>query len=541
MKLGFLGATGLVCAGCICAAAGCTQNAEPSRVTPPTGPTGYVVTVEAATVAGLGACPDLGAVGLVTATIDGGVSYSLYYCDKHGNGLQWEQLACGTSNASAVAYVPSNPNSLLVCANQRWTSVPLPAGEAGPPGPPGPQGDAGGMSLVSVSTVAPGVTCPTGGEEIATGIDTNDNGVLDPGEIQSTAYVCNGVGSDVCATNNGYCDPHTQCIYWAGARTCGPCPVGYSGDGIKGCVNLCANQPNGASCGTDLVCDKGACNFCAQGAQCSTSNPCHVGSTDCSTGTPVCVDTGAAVADGNYCGRGEVCTAGACGCSSGLAQCSGYCADTQNDPSNCGSCSNTCGGTGLCRAGKCPSFLGVSALILGGNCGNGSSGCIAGGCNASSGWDDVELWNPGWNPIDLFAASDIGAGPGDWGGAYAVIGSDSGCTISGCYLPNQYTSACSCPSGWTDIALTADHGCGTYMGCPSPIASDSAVHFCWNGSVPLYTFGGAYEVFGGSCQTPNPATGGCSCPSGTSPTTINLSHWNGSQYVAYSLNICSTF
>jgi len=34
--------------------------------------------------------------------------------------------------------------------------------------------------------------CPTGGVSIDAGIDSNGNGVLDPSEITSTQYVCNG-------------------------------------------------------------------------------------------------------------------------------------------------------------------------------------------------------------------------------------------------------------------------------------------------------------------------------------------------------------
>ena len=39
--------------------------------------------------------------------------------------------------------------------------------------------------------------CENGGLKIDSGIDTNNNGVLDSDEIVSTAYVCNGVdGND---------------------------------------------------------------------------------------------------------------------------------------------------------------------------------------------------------------------------------------------------------------------------------------------------------------------------------------------------------
>lgn len=63
-------------------------------------------------------------------------------------------------------------------------------------------GEAGGGSgsvptgnpsvLAKVSAPAPPSECPTGGIAVDTGIDDNKNGLLDPGEIDLTQYVCNG-------------------------------------------------------------------------------------------------------------------------------------------------------------------------------------------------------------------------------------------------------------------------------------------------------------------------------------------------------------
>jgi hypothetical protein len=41
-----------------------------------------------------------------------------------------------------------------------------------------------------------------------------------------------------CAVDNGGCDPLTTCTNWVGSRICGPCPAGHSGDGATGCVEL---------------------------------------------------------------------------------------------------------------------------------------------------------------------------------------------------------------------------------------------------------------------------------------------------------------
>ncbi len=58
-------------------------------------------------------------------------------------------------------------------------------------------GTDGHDSLVTVEPVGPGSDCATGGHEIKTGVDTNDNGVLDANEVLSDVFVCNGKdGSD---------------------------------------------------------------------------------------------------------------------------------------------------------------------------------------------------------------------------------------------------------------------------------------------------------------------------------------------------------
>src|SRR5690349_17382001 len=59
----------------------------------------YTIAITASSVPGLGPCPDLGAVGLVTTAEDGGTSYALYSCSKHGNRLQWDPIACTSVNA----------------------------------------------------------------------------------------------------------------------------------------------------------------------------------------------------------------------------------------------------------------------------------------------------------------------------------------------------------------------------------------------------------------------------------------------------------
>jgi OmcA/MtrC family decaheme c-type cytochrome len=62
-------------------------------------------------------------------------------------------------------------------------------------GPAGPAGNNGGTALVSTSPEAPGANCPNGGTKVEVGIDSNGNGQLDDSEITGTSYVCNGPGT----------------------------------------------------------------------------------------------------------------------------------------------------------------------------------------------------------------------------------------------------------------------------------------------------------------------------------------------------------
>jgi hypothetical protein len=47
-------------------------------------------------------------------------------------------------------------------------------------------------ALVLVSAEPAGANCPVGGKKLSAGSDTNANNVLDPAEVTSSAYICNG-------------------------------------------------------------------------------------------------------------------------------------------------------------------------------------------------------------------------------------------------------------------------------------------------------------------------------------------------------------
>jgi photosystem II stability/assembly factor-like uncharacterized protein len=57
----------------------------------------------------------------------------------------------------------------------------------------GTDGVNGVNSLVDVVPASAGTNCPSGGEKVTSGLDTNGDGVLEPTEVTSSSYVCNGI------------------------------------------------------------------------------------------------------------------------------------------------------------------------------------------------------------------------------------------------------------------------------------------------------------------------------------------------------------
>ena len=117
--------------------------------------------------------------------------------------------------------------------------------------------------------------------------------------------VCNLGVCEPCATGQS-CAHATPCKQGAVVCTTGAPSCAEAGD-----------QPDGTQCGAGLFCLAGECQPCAQGAECTPADVCHVGATDCSTGTATCVDTLAPAADGTACGSGMWCSGGICSALSG--------------------------------------------------------------------------------------------------------------------------------------------------------------------------------------------------------------------------------
>lgn len=62
----------------------------------------------------------------------------------------------------------------------------------GSDGADGRDGMDGPQSLIDISTEAPGANCVEGGKLIQTGVDLNANGLLEAGEVEQSGFLCNG-------------------------------------------------------------------------------------------------------------------------------------------------------------------------------------------------------------------------------------------------------------------------------------------------------------------------------------------------------------
>ncbi len=269
--------------------------------------------------------------------------------------------------------------------------------------------DGGAVFCEQTGTIANGTSCSDA--------SVCDNGVCgacaagddcsDAGSCQKSSIVC-ASGTAVCSPRgnqpngtacgaNMYCD-NGSCQPCTNGASCNPdgsvCLTGSTTcmNGTATC-NQTGNTLNGTSCGQNMVCLNGSCNPCTQGASCMTGNPCTTGSTDCTSGSPVCVPSNVqnlAACPGGACCAGTCSTCGsvpanavrACGgmsctyaCDQGFsAQCGQPCLNLQTDSSNCGACGHSCQGA-ACQGGLCQPIL-LGHDLLGNSGGTGTVGSI---------------------------------------------------------------------------------------------------------------------------------------------------------------------
>jgi hypothetical protein len=203
---------------------------------------------------------------------------------------------------------------------------------------------------------------------------TCTNGDCDAGSCTAGQVQCGAACVDTSTdpSNCGGCGTKCSAGQVCNAGSCGPssCSNGETScpaDGGAKCTNT---KTDSANCGT---CGK----TCPLGASCQNGtcqNPCPL--TDAGQqslcqpdgGAPYCVDTQSDDSNcgscGHACAGGEICVSGACEnpCTSNDAGATTlcvpdggapYCADTQNDSANCGTCAHACNTNESCAAGIC--------------------------------------------------------------------------------------------------------------------------------------------------------------------------------------------
>jgi hypothetical protein len=312
-----------------------------------------LVALVADTLAGLGNCTarQAGTVGYVTST------FSLYACANR----QWRQIPCGNANAGDVAY-ESTTQTLLACEMRQWIPIATPQGEPGADGHD---------SLLSQDDEPAGGNCSAGGVRIDSGLDVDDDGVLDPEEVEQTSYVCNA----------------TSC------------------DAASGCP--CVPDCSGRQCGADGC--GGICGTCAAGESCSWSGTCEC-VPDCSGRE--CGGDGCGGVCGS-CPPSEACSwSGTCGC---IPDCSGRQCGDDGCGGSCGACPGEClnGATQECYSGP-PGTAGL------GTCWHGTQTCTDGAFGACSG----EVVPAAETCANEGADNDCDAVPDD------VAGRDQFCLVS---------------------------------------------------------------------------------------------------------------
>lgn len=241
--------------------------------------------------------PELSRLPKCTTALNGAVAHidspsSLWTC-AFG---RWKEIPCSTSSAGDIAYAGTE-QTLWACVKNTWTPIAVPSGAPGLTGPAGPAGVAGRSSLVRVSPEPVGSNCAEGGIRIETGIDDDADSVLDSGEVDSTAYTCNGAAPAICG--DGVVGPTEQCDPGpTESKSCdSDCTVPACGDnhlnaaaaeecedGNKvsgdGCSRLCRIEPVSCAAG-NLQCLGNGVQTCGTDGKFGAVVPC--------SGTQLCV------------------------------------------------------------------------------------------------------------------------------------------------------------------------------------------------------------------------------------------------------------
>jgi hypothetical protein len=160
-------------------------------------------------------------ISVIQTTANGTVVYSESHAPTtNANGLATFEIGGGTVLSGTFSTInwsngpyfiktetdPTGGTNYTISGTSQLASVPyaLFAANGGTPGPQGIQGIAGATgatgtngknTLILTTTEPPGANCATGGTKQQYGLDTSDNGALEPSEINAslTKYICNGL------------------------------------------------------------------------------------------------------------------------------------------------------------------------------------------------------------------------------------------------------------------------------------------------------------------------------------------------------------
>ncbi len=238
------------------------------------------------------------------------------------------------------------------------------------------------------------------------------------------------------------------------------------------------------------------------------------------------------------------------GCFATESLCAGACVDVISNPLHCGMCDNPCAAgpdqAGECIDGSC-TFQCAEGFVAAedGTCTNFRGahesypvecpGCsvpnaFTTACGCPAGTTDLALPVQSDCPgvpmrsattLNLCVTSGVAA-DSDFGGAFQVDDIPGSCGApTTCRVGNPMNAgACACPAGFdTAISLRSI----IRLPCDNS-ETGNVITFCGNQSAPLKSFGGAYQYddLAPECRTPNPYTGACSCPEGTTDHTYRV-------------------
>ena len=346
------------------------------------------------------------------------------------------------------------------------------------------------------------------GRVVCTG---NQSTCHDTGEVQSdgiscgTGMVCSGGMCKSCAAD-------TAC-----PRVGQPCKQGTisCSTGLPVCLES-GNAPEGAPCGTNLVCAAGTCVPCVAGGLCIPTNPCHDGTLTCA-GAPACADKGTSIKDGSGCGTNKVCFQGTCSdclagqscpvagkpCRTGKTQCdTGQLVCVESGNANNG---DSCGTGRVCSNGSCIDCVANAACTPSNPCHTGMQSCTGGTQTCVDSGVALKDGSPsscGTNKVCSHGACvDCTAGQGCTpAGTICKVGQtacDTGAQV--CGVTGNAQSGSSCGTGMVCNSSGGCILCAAGTPCTPPTAPCHAGTQACTGGVPSCTDLGTPLMNGTTC------------------------------------------